>query len=84
MLLNPAFALMLFFFILEKKKGMEKVKNAVVLIPAVLFIYFGTEIIFQSLHDLLYSHGALREEGSSLIAIIVKTITFFSILFYFK
>ena len=45
----------------EYPYGMEKMKNMVVMIPAVLFLVFGVETIWTAFQELWFSEGALQE-----------------------
>ena len=51
---------------------MDKVKNAVALIPAFLFFYYGIETIYHSMHDFLWPTAEqIVQGGSAVIPIIV-------------
>lgn len=60
---------------------MEKIKNIVVLIPAILFVSFGAKIIFDSISDLYYLKSAVSGheifEFSQYKSIMVKYSNFF-------
>lgn len=50
--------------------GLGKINNIVVLIPAILFIYFGSSIIFQSYLDFFFAAENTVHHKSSYIAVL--------------
>jgi len=57
---------------------MDKIKNAAVLIPAGLFLYFGVETMYSSFIELMYEPTILAEENEiSKWPLIVKSLNLF-------
>ncbi len=56
-------------------EGMDKIKNAAAMVPAILFFYFGIETIYHSFSNVFWPTAVIIKEGeSSLISIAVKNI----------
>ena len=58
----------------EYPYGMEKVKNVVVMIPAVLFFVFGIETLYSAFVELITSAGVVEESGKEILSLLVQLI----------
>lgn len=58
----------------EYPYGIEKIKNMVVMIPAVLFLVFGVETLYMAFLELWQGHGAVEETSNEIWSLLVNFI----------